>query len=530
MRSLGSPRGHTALWIIGIAALIAAAAFAVVQFLGRASIASASPGPGDAVATKTPTLSVTVDNASRLDGLKVLIDGRPLQGSATGSGDTLVIRPGTLREGTHVAEVSFKTRNIFSRTVSKRWEFDVDVTRPALALRTPAPQQVSNRHRVRITGQAEPGATVQATWRGGKATTKAGVNGHFAVRGRFGEGVATARVVATDRAGNATAVLRRVLVDTTAPRLQLASLGATTLTETDEPLFRGSVPNDSPGRLVFTATVNGRVLPKMPGPALTGFAQAETVAATSAPQGSLSVDGHQFAISAGKLPQGDNRVVIAVRDPAGNVAKKVVRVKVDSSEEFGREALVKGARGEDVTQLQERLKSIGLYRGTPTGRFDTKTYRAVKRYQRKHGFTQTGIVGPRTLTAMIGRIVIDLSQYKLRLIRDGKVVRTYGVAVGMPGHATPTGTFAVVNKQKDPTWMPPDSPWAAGLGPIPPGPGNPLGTRWIGTSAPAVGIHGTYADYSIGHAASHGCLRMHIPDVEALYEQVSVGMPVIIRS
>ena len=68
-----------------------------------------------------------------------------------------------------------------------------------------------------------------------------------------------------------------------------------------------------------------------------------------------------------------------------------------------------------------------------------------------------------------------------------------------------------------------------GLGPIPPGNGNPLGTRWIGTSAPAIGIHGTYADYSIGSAASHGCLRMLIPEVEELYEDVAVGMPVEIN-
>jgi lipoprotein-anchoring transpeptidase ErfK/SrfK len=106
---------------------------------------------------------------------------------------------------------------------------------------------------------------------------------------------------------------------------------------------------------------------------------------------------------------------------------------------------------------------------------------------------------------------------------------TFGVAIGMPGHETPTGSFHVVDKRKNPTWLPPDSPWAKGLGPIPPGPGNPLGTRWIGTSAPGVGIHGTPADWSIGSAASHGCLRMHIPEVETLYEDVVVGMPVDIH-
>ncbi len=73
---------------------------------------------------------------------------------------------------------------------------------------------------------------------------------------------------------------------------------------------------------------------------------------------------------------------------------------------------------------------------------------------------------------------------------------------------------------------PPNSSWAKGLGPIPPGPGNPLGTRWMGTSAPFVGIHGTPADSTIGTRASHGCIRMHIHDAEALYDQVVVGMPV----
>jgi len=81
----------------------------------------------------------------------------------------------------------------------------------------------------------------------------------------------------------------------------------------------------------------------------------------------------------------------------------------------------------------------------------------------------------------------------------------------------------------NPTWLPPNSDWAKDAKPIPPGATNPLGTRWIGTSAPGVGIHGTPDDASIGSYASHGCIRMHIPDVEDLYARVVIGMPVIIR-
>jgi len=134
-------------------------------------------------------------------------------------------------------------------------------------------------------------------------------------------------------------------------------------------------------------------------------------------------------------------------------------------------------------------------------------------------------------------IVIDKSAFKLRLYRgttkpDGSImkrIRTYPIAIGQPAYPTPNGNFAVIQKQVNPAWFPPDSPWAAGLGPVPPGPGNPLGTRWIGTSAPAIGMHGTPNAASIGTMASHGCIRMYIGDVENLYPRVEIGTPVFIR-
>lgn len=135
-------------------------------------------------------------------------------------------------------------------------------------------------------------------------------------------------------------------------------------------------------------------------------------------------------------------------------------------------------------------------------------------------------------------IVIDKSAFKLRLYRgttkpDGTVmkrIRTYPIAIGQPAYPTPTGNYSVIQKQVNPTWFPPDSRWAAGLGPVPPGPGNPLGTRWIGTSAPAIGMHGTPNPSSIGSMASHGCIRMYISDVENLYPRVEIGTPVFIRA
>lgn len=133
------------------------------------------------------------------------------------------------------------------------------------------------------------------------------------------------------------------------------------------------------------------------------------------------------------------------------------------------------------------------------------------------------------ITTLPPAIIIDRGNFRLTLWKHRGQNQVYPIAVGTSSHPTPVGNFRVIQKQVNPTWFPPNSPWAAGLGPVPPGPGNPLGTRWIGTSAPAIGMHGTPVPSSIGTRASHGCIRMYIRDVERLYPQVSIGTPVYIR-
>ena len=125
-------------------------------------------------------------------------------------------------------------------------------------------------------------------------------------------------------------------------------------------------------------------------------------------------------------------------------------------------------------------------------------------------------------------VVIDRGNFRLPGYK-GKRKLSFPIAVGQPAFPTPSGDFSVIQKQVNPTWFPPSSPWAAGLGPVPPGVDNPLGTRWIGTSAPAIGMHGTPVSSSIGTRASHGCIRMYISDVEKLYPLVDIGTPVFIR-
>jgi lipoprotein-anchoring transpeptidase ErfK/SrfK len=125
-------------------------------------------------------------------------------------------------------------------------------------------------------------------------------------------------------------------------------------------------------------------------------------------------------------------------------------------------------------------------------------------------------------------IVIRRSTNRLLLYSGMKYRRFFAVATGQRQYPTPLGRFSIVVKWKNPWWYPPDSPWAQGQKPIPPGPDNPLGTRWMGLSAPGVGIHGTSSDASIGYSVSHGCIRMHIPQAEWLFNHVGIGTTVFI--
>jgi lipoprotein-anchoring transpeptidase ErfK/SrfK len=127
-------------------------------------------------------------------------------------------------------------------------------------------------------------------------------------------------------------------------------------------------------------------------------------------------------------------------------------------------------------------------------------------------------------------IVIRRGSNRLYLYKGAQPWRVFGVATGQSRYPTPLGRWHVVVKWRNPWWYPPNSDWAKGQKPIPPGPGNPLGTRWMGLSASGVGIHGTPDDTSIGYSASHGCIRMHISDAEWLFNHVTIGTTVFIVS
>lgn len=125
-------------------------------------------------------------------------------------------------------------------------------------------------------------------------------------------------------------------------------------------------------------------------------------------------------------------------------------------------------------------------------------------------------------------VVVDLSDRELHLFDGLDRTKTYPVAVGQPSFPTPTGEWEIINKRINPTWTNPDPEgWGASLPAfIPAGPGNPLGTRALDLNAPGIRIHGTYASYSIGTYASHGCVRMFLEDVEELFDIVPIGTEV----
>ncbi len=126
-------------------------------------------------------------------------------------------------------------------------------------------------------------------------------------------------------------------------------------------------------------------------------------------------------------------------------------------------------------------------------------------------------------------LTLDRSTFTLRLWKDLKLAKTYTVAVGMEGLETPEGLYHIQEKEENPSWHVPDSAWAGDLAGqvIPPGPADPIKARWMGIFEGA-GIHGTEETESLGSAASHGCIRMAISDVEELYDQVEVGTPIYI--
>jgi lipoprotein-anchoring transpeptidase ErfK/SrfK len=204
-----------------------------------------------------------------------------------------------------------------------------------------------------------------------------------------------------------------------------------------------------------------------------------------------------------------------------HVAEEVNREPVNASVEASSDSLgvVSGKAGRKLrdNKLTEDLEAAVLNASAP---------RTVVAKVRK---TQPEVTKKDVAAEYPTYLTLDRSNFTLRLWENLENTRTYTVAVGQEGMETPEGLYSLQSKEENPTWHVPDSDWAGDLAGqvIPPGPSNPLKARWMGIYEGA-GIHGTSDTGSLGSAASHGCIRMDIPEVEELYELVEVGTPIYI--
>lgn len=478
--------------VLAIAGVLVARAYAQ-----RPVVDAVSPAPGAVVNGEMP-VRIVLRSPDEATAVRVAIDGEDASAGVRRTDAGAEVDLPDLPDGEHTVDVAVDSTGLVGGTATYRWRFRTDATPPPVQL-TPTQGWTDT---ARIDGISEPGATITAAWSGGRASTGTDDNGSFTLVPAVEEGRTAIQLTATDQAGNTTQVLRAVQVDATRPKVRLSG-GEDWITDTDRPTVYAFVDDASPTRI--RATVNGQE------------ARAKPMAIG-------------FIIETGRLPQGTSTLNLEVTDATGRTTTRSREVRVDSTDVLRNNlTLAPGARGRDVARLTRRLKVEKLWTGPPSWKYDDKVEAAVRAYQRKAGLPEDGVARPALLMRTAGRIVVLKSKFVLNLWLDGKLAKQYPVAVGQSAYPTPTGSYVVTEKVANPTWIPPNSPWAAGLEAVPPGTTNPLGTRWIGTSAPLIGIHGTPQDWTIGSAASHGCIRMHISDVEDLYDRVTVGMPVEIK-
>jgi lipoprotein-anchoring transpeptidase ErfK/SrfK len=186
---------------------------------------------------------------------------------------------------------------------------------------------------------------------------------------------------------------------------------------------------------------------------------------------------------------------------------------------------LRASRGRDGRRLDKPANLEDRVRATLRSWIAPRFIRAYTRRARPR-------VTPRRLRAITGPIVtVSKAERRARLFNHLRLIRSYRVAVGQPGYPTPEGLFHVHSKAVNPAWSVPNRSWAGSqAGQTIPGghPDNPLKARWIGFAA-GVGFHGTNNPWSIGTAASHGCVRMYVRDVIRLYRWVRIGTPVYVR-
>ncbi len=553
--------------------LVLGAGLATAIVLTMPRLEAVSPSKLTNSRTTTLVLRAVHPAGISVDGIDATIDGRPIDSDdieLLDEGSRIELRSGRLSDGEHEARVTVRGVGLLHRTLHETWTFTVDTTPPPARIVEPrgveagasayAPKGVAvvTTSPMRLTVGAEIGTTLDVTSNreGARARRVAPTKDtRRSIQVTLPEGIQVLTVAATDPAGNVTKRALRVLVDTTGPRVQVNLPRLVRDNTLKIPVVAhdahgvelqvkldGSIQEDAIREVNVTDAPYANELASAGGdgsrPASGEAFTAQEGPASTTEDGDDSSEDEDAVLPVGgryvlELEDGafEGRHVLEIVATDSLGAKTVVTrtFVVNSTEELGdATGLRTGAAGGDVTQLHGVLIEQGVVgRAALAEDLRTKTYgaqtrAAVQRFQKQQGMDVDGVAGADTIAALTLQIVVDRTSNTLTLYRVGRVVKTWGIATGSPEYPTPAGNFEIQSMQVNPTWTPPDSDWAKDAKPIPPGPDNPLGTRWMAIHG-TVGIHGTNNPASIGGSVSHGCIRMHIPDVEELYEMVAIG-------
>jgi len=518
--------------LVGVAVL-----FLGFQYGTAASLGGVQPEPGAWVNSKQVSMEAAVPRLKPGSAdVVVVLDG------AVVPNDQVQLAPDGVRlmrelpDGPHSVQVELRSSNLFARRLVQSWSFSVDTTPPGVTFESPARPEAIARKGGTLSVRFDEAVRARISVDGAPVAQGEAVNS-LSHPLELAEGKHQMLVEATDPAGNTTRKEWQAWADYNPPQVSVLAMPEGTWEKSEAGLVVMLEDGQTDG-LGMRATMDDKPLTVQAKSAADATILLQAKSPTGSRQGSspgvtppkLQEDGKTkfYYLPTGVLAEGTHRLRITATDVAGHSTEKTNEFLVDSSSRFGEKELAAGAVGEDVKTLQRVLAARGAYAGKATGKFDEATAAAVVKYKQDRGLEATPVVDKQTATKMLGAIKIDLSELKLYLLDDGKVVKSYRIAAGSSQYPTPTGQYYIATKEYNPTWRPPPSPWAAGEEPIPPGPGNPLGTRWMGLDHNLIGIHGTYQDWTVGTYASHGCLRMHIPQVEELFELVYVGTPVTI--
>jgi peptidoglycan hydrolase-like protein with peptidoglycan-binding domain len=480
--------------------VLATLALAVV----RVPSAEAATAASSAKMAKHPvTVSVQIVGYQGLTGVSVRLDGRYVTTSLRVAADRLSLVSVPLANGIHNLAFTADSGQIFRRHFDTKWQMTVAADTRKVDLGAFDTALLISSSPATFSGTVAANAVVTLTSGAVTATATADAAGAYSVGAALPDGPATVTLTATDAAGVQTTESIAALVDTQAPQLTVVPIAETLRSARVTVAVNAT---DAAAVSTLTAKLNGKAV--------------QVVGQASAAR--IQLKG---------LSQGINTLVVTALDRGGHITASRQQFLVDSTEKFGAAFMMPGAQGKDVITLQRCMALIDAYNGKPTGVYDDATVAAVRRTQTRYGLPVNGMVGARELLVLGRHIVIDLSELRLYFYRYDRLVKKYHVATGQPRYPTPTGTYAIIQMTKNPTWLPPNSDWAQNATPVPPGASNPLGTRWMGTSASGIGIHGVPAseNSSIGTYASHGCIRMFNWDAVQLFTRVVIGTPVIIQ-